>query len=458
MIESVRQAVERHGAGQPPWRLFDEAIGTRGEAIGVPPGWSFKGESAAHAMHDALNQPRVGRRRRLLLQLPNCCMRCARARPAEICNRLRGSWLGLSQQIRQLGDTGWTIGGPLESVQVVGLMPPLMPAPILARLIQQAQRSFLISDDCEITVESGLVGLNAEYLAELTEAGVNRLRLPAVSISRESRETAGCDGDLDPGAIVEMAHDAGIANIVVDLVYGLPGRAPTQWARELEAWQRTPATGVMLHAATFATDAPTAGVGTTDQREAEYRELTLAEHMLRRRAGWSEFGVGHFGAIGYETDRTTAFCDRAIDTIAAGAAAGGRVGDLAFVNTPDWQPWVERDMDSVEANVRVRRLHPLHLAALDWYALTESLALNRPAHPDLAEPMAELLNLLDSCGMIGTTDGGVTLTRAGRFWANNITAAMREVVTGRRERSTHYVCDAPSADRLRRRTARLDVE
>lgn len=352
-----------------------------------------------------------------------------RQRPGEICTKLRKSWITLTRQIRRFADSGWALGGPVEAICITGLMPGMTPMPILARLIQQLKRSFLITDDCEITVESRSDVLSEDYLLAMAEAGVNRLRLPVVGFGQSSVELTGGRDPADLFVCLEAAHDVGIENIVADLIYGLPGRSEASWQYELELAARTPITGVLLHPAATAAGA-VASEG-PDRLEAEYHELATAEHVLQRQPGWSELGVGHFGAMGYETDRSTTSSDRAIDWLAIGAGTVGRVGDLAYASPQHWQTWLDETVDGSPGNVHVRQLHPLHIAALDWYALTESLALNGPLHPELAEPMAELLELLDRLAMIDVSGSGVTLTATGRFWAGNITAAMWEVVARR---------------------------
>lgn len=124
----------------------------------------------------------------------------------------------------------------VDTVYLGGGTPSLLAPELIARLFAAIRSEFRLDPSAEITVECAPGQLSDQTLAALAAAGVNRVSLGVQSfIDAEAHST----GRLHSRAIV---HDdlrrlraAGIPNLNLDLIAGLPGQTFASWDESLAA-------------------------------------------------------------------------------------------------------------------------------------------------------------------------------------------------------------------------------
>ena len=110
-----------------------------------------------------------------------------------------------------------------SSVYIGGGTPSVLSPELLKKLLYTLQESFNIAKNAEFTIEANPATLCEEKLSVMTEGGVNRLSMGCQStndselkkLSRIHTFDEFCDS-------FNMARRAGIKNISVDLMYGIP--------------------------------------------------------------------------------------------------------------------------------------------------------------------------------------------------------------------------------------------
>lgn len=113
----------------------------------------------------------------------------------------------------------------VDSVYFGGGTPSLMPPEALASILDALRTQFSFADDVEITMEANPGTLHAEGLARLLSAGVSRISLGVQTMSdtllnRIGRTHTSRDVERD----MAFLQEAGVANINVDFILGLPGQ------------------------------------------------------------------------------------------------------------------------------------------------------------------------------------------------------------------------------------------
>jgi len=109
-----------------------------------------------------------------------------------------------------------------------------MEPPLVARLIEAAQRLFGLAADAEVTIEANPGTLTAGKLAGYRAAGVNRLSLGVQSFSDEMLVLLGRVHTARQALDSFMAaREVGFDNIGIDLIHSLPGETPADWRDEL---------------------------------------------------------------------------------------------------------------------------------------------------------------------------------------------------------------------------------
>lgn len=116
-----------------------------------------------------------------------------------------------------------------------GGTPSLMPAQEIARVISKIRDTFNLQQGAEITLETNPDTLSEKYLEEIVAAGVNR-----ISIGMQSsvpHVLSALDRTHNPENVIkacELARNAGIEHLSVDLIYGVPGESLSDWQKSYE--------------------------------------------------------------------------------------------------------------------------------------------------------------------------------------------------------------------------------
>ena len=145
----------------------------------------------------------------------------------------------LCAEIRQARATAQNMGGTFEStadsVYLGGGTPTLLDVAQLQRIFVTIRQNFELGPDAEITVECAPGTLSHDVIAALAECGVNRASLGVQSfVDKEAASV----GRLHKREVVlddvARLRAAGISNINVDLIAGLPHQTRESWSRSLD--------------------------------------------------------------------------------------------------------------------------------------------------------------------------------------------------------------------------------
>jgi oxygen-independent coproporphyrinogen-3 oxidase len=150
------------------------------------------------------------------------------------------------EDISRIGDRVMAVGGKLEprvdSVYFGGGTPSLLDPAQLERLFATLDRQFTVTDDAEITVECAPGTITPELTATLTRLGVNRVSLGVQSfVDKEAAAVGRQHKRAIVSADIENFRAAGISNLNIDLIAGLPHQTAESWEFSL---QETIASGV----------------------------------------------------------------------------------------------------------------------------------------------------------------------------------------------------------------------
>ncbi|MGO8757595.1 MAG: radical SAM family heme chaperone HemW [Terracidiphilus sp.] len=123
-----------------------------------------------------------------------------------------------------------------DTVYLGGGSPTLLSPELLGRLFASLRAAFDVDSDAEITMECAPGQLPDAMLDAIAAAGVNRVSLGVQSFVDSE---AHASGRLHDRATVEKdigrLRAAGIANLNVDLIAGLPGQTFASWEQSLAA-------------------------------------------------------------------------------------------------------------------------------------------------------------------------------------------------------------------------------
>ena len=126
-------------------------------------------------------------------------------------------------------------GEPVSTLYLGGGTPSFLPISLLSTLIEGMKEVFDLSNLEEFTIEVNPDDVTAASVKALVALGVNRVSMGVQSFNdgelqainrRHSAQQA-----IDAVAAIK---DAGITNVSIDLIYGLPGQSLNSWQRNVE--------------------------------------------------------------------------------------------------------------------------------------------------------------------------------------------------------------------------------
>ncbi len=168
------------------------------------------------------------------VHIPFCSRRCTYCDFATVAGRDETMEPYLAALHREIA--GCQVGAPqtVDTIFFGGGTPSRLSGKQISDLIQSVRNRFDVQPGTEITLESNPEDLTPETLSRIRDAGVGRLTIGVQSLdSRVLQDVGrGHDGDLALEA-VRQARGAGIGQIAVDLIAGLPGEDSGRWTGTL---------------------------------------------------------------------------------------------------------------------------------------------------------------------------------------------------------------------------------
>ena len=135
---------------------------------------------------------------------------------------------------------GAVLPNAVDSIYVGGGTPSLLAPALIRRLFTALRREFAVMPTAEITMECAPGQMDSAVLETLAECGVNRISFGVQSfVDSEARHT----GRLHTRAValedIRRVQKAGVSQVSVDLIAGLPGQTLESWYESLRVLAET---------------------------------------------------------------------------------------------------------------------------------------------------------------------------------------------------------------------------
>ena len=365
--------------------------------------------------------------RHLYVHLPFCSSRCGYCDFVTVVGRAGEHGGYVDALLRELELERALLAPELESAYLGGGTPTLTEPRSLERLLHSLPAA------AEVTVEANPETVTPELAVLLAGCGVDRISLGAQSFSARLLRTL--DRVAQPDDVrraVYRLRGAGIDNISLDLIYGIPGQEPADLARDLaEAVALEPE-----HISAYELEAKP-GTRFTHAHGAEL------ERQAESLESYFERVVETLSAAGYRWYETANFCRAASldgprrdlrarhnlgywlgrDYLGVGVGAVSTIENRRWRNAPSLARYVAalsggerppRELEELPAEVRATERVMLGLRLDEPLPLA---GLERLIDADELERLAGL-------GLAESGQGSLALTRRGRFLGGGVTARL----------------------------------
>jgi len=196
-------------------------------------------------------------------------------------------------------------GALVETIYLGGGTPTVLPAEWLAELIERLRKRFDFAESAEITVEANPKTVDDGKMAELLEAGVNRISLGVQSLRDDTLRTLGrAHSAAEAKEAVRIARAAGCRNLSVDLLYGVPGQSLAEWQASVREVvevgpEHISAYGLSVEPGTPLAEAIAAG-RVPEQDDELCAEMYEAAAEALTSAGYRHYEISNFARPGHE--------------------------------------------------------------------------------------------------------------------------------------------------------------
>lgn len=286
------------------------------------------------------------------IHIPFCRRRCnycdflstggATGVPGEYVDALLSEWGLWADKLRRQ-DLG------LQSIYVGGGTPSLLEPLQLRRLIDGVRSVIPTLPDCEITMESNPDSLDAARIRGYAEAGINRLSVGVQSFSDCSLERLGRLHD-SAGAerALRQAQEAGIHNLSLDLMYGLPGSLPGEEVASLRHAIELSPEHISWYNLTLAAGTPLAK-SVAEGREVMPDDDTVLATMregwsLLAESGFEHYEISNFARPGFVSHHNLGYW-LFTDYVGLGLGASGFVSGRRWTNVSDMAVYLTAVLD-----------------------------------------------------------------------------------------------------------------
>ncbi|MCR5142490.1 MAG: radical SAM family heme chaperone HemW [Ruminococcus sp.] len=317
-------------------------------------------------------------------------------------------------------------GTAADTIYFGGGTPSLLTGGQIGRIIKSVQNSVQLHDS-EITLEANPVTLLPRKLAELREAGINRLSVGVQSADDEQLSFLGRLHDFDRAEkAVRDAAAAGFDNISCDLMLGVKGQ-------DIASLERTVGSLLGLPISHLSAYMLQIEEGTPFDCEAVRRDTAdddlMSELYLRlcgmmTAAGWEHYEISSWARDGKRSRHNMKYW-KLEPYIGIGAGAHSDHGGLRFSCPKDIAAFIAAETMPKEYDEPPDRAEEYVMLSL---RLSDGIDLRKlrefPDGGNFAARTAKLAPALISHGLMRETDKGFALTDEGFLRSNAIIAEL----------------------------------
>ncbi|MBR3372479.1 MAG: radical SAM family heme chaperone HemW [Bacteroidaceae bacterium] len=246
-------------------------------------------------------------------------------------------------------------GGPLGSVYIGGGTPSTLSADELGRIFQTIAATWSLSADAEVTLEANPDDITPAYAKALKALGINRVSMGVQTFNDgmlrflHRRHSAGQVQEA-----IDHLQGAGIDNLSIDLIYGLPGQTLEQWQQDVGKALALPVSHLSAYALIY--EEGTALYRLREQGKAAEASDELSLQMfealmdMAAETGFRHYEISNF-ALPHREARHNSGYWTGMHYLGLGPAAHSYNGTGRQWNTPDLSAYLKADGDTATAGL-----------------------------------------------------------------------------------------------------------
>lgn len=322
---------------------------------------------------------------------------------------------------------------PVETIYLGGGTPSLLSYEQLQLLFTQIRQYFTVAPHAEITLEANPDDINSHQLNHWKAVGINRLSIGIQSFQEaDLRWMNRAHTATQAVQCVTLAQQAGITNISIDLMYGLPGATHQQWLQNIEQAIALQVPHISAYALTVEEKTALHKMiekgkisPVYDEQQAEQFHLlvdTLEGH------GWEHYEISNFCQPGRHSQHNSNYW-KGVHYLGFGPSAhsfNGISRQWNIANNALYITAIEKNQLPFEIEVLtpLQQLNEYIMTSLRTSQGIQFTHISTQFGQPFVQKLLHALEPFENKGLVHYNHQGIQLTQQGKFFADGIAAAL----------------------------------
>lgn len=315
-----------------------------------------------------------------------------------------------------------------ESVYIGGGTPTVLSLKELEQVLNISRRYFNIAGDAEYTVESNPNSLSADHLSLFRDHHVNRISLGVQSFDDNLLGFLGRSHTAEQAVnAFNLARTAGIENLSIDLIFGIPGQTAEQWQKDLDRVRSLAPDHVSVYSLSidpgsrFGEQADRGGFELPDDESTAALYETACREL--EQAGFEHYEISNFASPGFACRHNLNYWDRG-EYLGIGPGAWSFIRNTRYRSVADVGEYGKRLLAGESAGEESERIDSGQAASeMVMLALRTSRGLDleqykRKFGAEAADRLMMRTEPMELSGLLKRDGRKIRLTRSGFLVSN----------------------------------------
>jgi len=233
----------------------------------------------------------------------------------------------------------------IGTIFIGGGTPSCVEHRFIGEILNYARERYVVSEPCEITIESNPGTLTEEKLKAYRQYGINRISIGLQACQEKLLKYLGRQHNKnDFITSVKMAKEAGFDNINVDVIFGIPGQTLEEWKETLELLTELDLTHISAYDLKIEEGTKFAEMlemGKLIEMDDELdREMYHYAIDFLKKNGFIHYELSNFAKKGYECKHNLIYWN-CIEYLGLGAGAHSFLQDIRFENQASIEGYID---------------------------------------------------------------------------------------------------------------------
>ena len=309
-------------------------------------------------------------------------------------------------------------GKKLSTIYFGGGTPSLLEGEELSQILSY----FNFDNTCEITLEANPETVTKEKFTIIRNAGFNRISLGVQTFDNNLLKLIGRNHNEETVyQAIQTIKEAGLKNISIDLIYGLPNQILYDFVKDLEKAikldiQHISTYGLKIEDESFFGQNPPSNLPDDEQQASMFLELC----KILKDNNFEHYEISNFAKKGYKSNHNCAYWKNR-NYYGFGLNASGYEGNIRYKNTEIFEEYIKNPLSKEEETLTVKETMENEIfLALRLKEGINIFEINQKYKIDFEQKYKKTLEKYSKLGLLKIKDNHCKLTEQGILLSNEI--------------------------------------